>query len=249
MKDGIGIPLGVGRGGVRFGRGPCFRQAWRRDSRAVGLIAQELRRADIGRDDGGVVRDEFHEHVDPAVHRPQHRQPLQEDQAAVVGQDQAQQLVELRAFREVGGRAVEDDGVAEEEVDVRLDAPADVVLDDHFLAGHVGHDGGVEGVGARDLPRDAAGQAPFLGLAVRPLLAVRVRGEVDAHRIAVVRPQPVEPDAAGGEQFCGGREETRAVVGEQGVIGGEGGEVASHRVVLSEEPRRCAGDGRAVQRS
>ncbi len=46
-------------------------------------------------------------------------------------------------------------------------------------------------------------------------LAGRVEGQIDPHRVAIVRPQPVEPDAGDGQQPVGSGEQPRAVVGQE----------------------------------
>ena len=88
------------------------RAAGRRLARARTRPAQSASR---------VVAVELHQHVDEAVDRAEQRELLQEQDPAVVREDQAEQLG--RSMRRRSGRRgrVDDDRLAEEVVDHRVD--------------------------------------------------------------------------------------------------------------------------------
>ncbi len=128
---------------------------------------------------------------------------LEEEDAAIVGEDLSQEAADDDAAARIGHGALDDQGFAEEIIDEGVDAPADVVFDDDFLAaGDVyaemssitgERSGALAGAG------DAGRHSPFLRLAVGPI-AEAVGGGDGGHGIAVVGPEAALARPVDGEQ-------------------------------------------------
>lgn len=135
---------------------------------------------------------EFDEEVDKAVDGAQECQLLEELDAAVVGEDEAKEVADELSAGGIGSGGLDDQGFAKEVVDGGVDAPADVVFDDDFLAGDAGGEGcGIE-VAAGTYAGETGGESPFLGLAIGACGAgFGGIGGVQTHGVAVVGPESV----------------------------------------------------------
>ena len=136
--------------------------------------------------DGVKFDEDVHEPVDGA----QQGKLLEELDAAVVGEDEAKEVGDELPAVGISGGGLDDQRFAEEVVNGGVDAPADVVFDDDFLA----CDACGEGRGIEVAPGSHAGQtgweSPFLRLSIGTggALVGSVGGK-QPHGIAVVGPE------------------------------------------------------------
>lgn len=133
-----------------------------------GSVGGGIAHADGG--DGAGI--ELDQNIDMAEDAADERELLEEGLAAEAGEDESEQAGEDGGQLWLRRGAEDLDFVAEEVVELGLDAPADVVFDDDFFAGGAGGDG-CRGGGGEECAAggadagDAGGQAPLLCLAVR----------------------------------------------------------------------------------